>query len=291
MSLTAFAVLLRILSNPLANVFQKRLTLRGNDPLVVNFLTFFILSLFCIVPATRIDWTAFPAAFWSYGVVAGVFGATGNAFLVRALQGGDLSVLGPINSYKSVVGLLTGMLLLGEMPNGWGVAGIVLIVAGSYFVLDTPEERFSAALFRRRDIRYRIWAMMLTAVEAVLIKKVILYSSPAVSFYMWCGFGALFSLALLPLSGVRTGRERGRADWRDVPMYAALVFCIGIMQYTTNFVFDRMDVGYALALFQLSTIVSIGLGYRVFRERHILRKLWGAVVMIAGSTLIILLKG
>ena len=170
MALTAIAVLLRILSNPLANVFQKQLTERSEPPLKVNFITFLLLSAVCIVPATRIEWAALPKEFWVWCTVAGIFGATGNGFLVKALQGGDLSVLGPINSYKSVVGMIAGILLLGEIPGLWGVAGIALIVGGSYFVLDTLNEKFSPAILRRKDIRYRIWAMVLTAVEAVFIK-------------------------------------------------------------------------------------------------------------------------
>lgn len=75
-----------------------------------------------------------------------------------------------------------------------------------------------------------------------------------------------------------------------MPLYGWLVVCIGTMQYTTNFVFDRMNVGYALALFQLSTIVSIFLGYRIFKEQDIRKKLLGSVIMVAGSAIIILLN-
>ena len=288
MALTAIAVLLRILSNPLANVFQKQLTERSEPPLKVNFITFLLLSAVCIVPATRIEWAALPKEFWVWCTVAGIFGATGNGFLVKALQGGDLSVLGPINSYKSVVGMIAGILLLGEIPGLWGVAGIALIVGGSYFVLDTLSEKFSPAILRRKDIRYRIWAMVLTAVEAVFIKKVILYASATTAFITWCWFGALFSLALALLAGRSQSPLRIRR--KDFSRYVWLVLCIGTMQYTTNYVFDRMNVGYALALFQLSTIVSIILGYKIFREQAIGRKLLGAVIMIVGSVLIIFSK-
>jgi hypothetical protein len=71
-----------------------------------------------------------------------VAGALGNGFLVKALPRGDLSVLVPINSYKSVVGLITGIFLLSTMPNAPQMLGIVLIIWRSYFVLDTTEERF-----------------------------------------------------------------------------------------------------------------------------------------------------
>ncbi len=108
---TTFSLLLRILSNPIGNVFQKKLTEQQNHPLLVNFLTFFILSIFCIVPALQQNWEQVSRLSWHYGIIAGIFGAIGNGFLVKALQRGDLSILGPINSYKSVVGILIGIIL------------------------------------------------------------------------------------------------------------------------------------------------------------------------------------
>jgi len=81
--------------------------------------------------------------FWIYSILGGMLGAAGNGFLIKALQSGELSVLGPINSYKSIVGMLIGILLLHEIPNVWGLMGIIIIIAGSYFVLDTTDEKFS----------------------------------------------------------------------------------------------------------------------------------------------------
>lgn len=212
MILTSVAIILRVLSNPLGNVFQKQLTNRYNHPLLINFLTFLLLSVFCIIPAIQVRWLELPFEFWKYCILAGIVGATGNGFLVKALQCGDLSVLGPINSYKSVVGIIVGIFLLGEIPNLWGIAVV-------HFV-----------------------------------------------------------------------KEFKRIKIRDLFSYFYLVLCIGTMQYTTNYVFDHMEVGYALALFQLSTIVSIFLGYRIFKEENITKKLIGSVIMVAGSVMIILLK-
>ncbi|WP_245652327.1 EamA family transporter [Rufibacter tibetensis] len=284
------AVLLRILSNPFANVFQKQLTTIGSLPLLVNFITYFLLSIFCLIPAVGVDWFALPMGFWGYSLLVGLFGALGNGFLVRALQTGDLSVLGPVNAYKSVVGLLAGMLLLGEFPNVWGVAGIVLIICGSYFVLDTTEEKFSWKLLKQPSIQFRLWAMIFAAIEAVFIKKTILYSSPMVSFISWCWFGALFS-AIITFSGA-AHRQQFVQEFTSTKLkrYSLLVFCIGLMQLTTNYTFEQMPVGYALSLFQLSTLVSIGLGYRFFQETNILKKTFGAIIMVVGSVMIILLK-
>ena len=89
MLVTTISLLLRILSNPIGNVFQKKLTEQNNHPLLVNLLTFSILGILCIVPALQQDWGQVSYLSWYYGVIAGIFGAVGNGFLVKALQGGD----------------------------------------------------------------------------------------------------------------------------------------------------------------------------------------------------------
>ena len=286
------AIAMRVLSNPLANVFQKQLTSKGLHPLMVNFITYFLLSLFCVTLAffTRIP--SLGKDFWVYSILVGVFGAVGNGFLVKALQMGDLSVLGPINSYKSVVGIIVGIFLLSEIPSIWGVLGIALIIYGSYFVLDTTDERFSWKLLRRPEIQFRLWAMILTAIEAVFIKRVILASSTTMAFISWCVFGAFFSFAALFFYRVRIQAEFKRTLKREyLNKFILLISCVGTMQFTTNYVFEHMPVGYALSLFQLSIIVSVIFGYHFFKEKDIRKKIIGSLIMIAGSILIIWMKG
>ncbi|SHG04508.1 DMT family transporter [Flavisolibacter ginsengisoli] len=288
--LTSIAVLLRVLSNPVANVFQKTLTAKGHHPLSVNFFTYLGLAILCIPLAFRVHWSELPAQFWIFAVLGAIVGSMGNGFLVMALQKGDLSVLGPINAYKSVVGIIVGIFLLAEMPNAWGIAGTVLIIAGSYFVLDTTEERFSWALLGKKEIQFRLWAMLLTAIEAVLIKKVIIASDVFTSFLSWCLLGAALSFILWTITRKQITGARPPAITRDFTPFILLILCIGTMQLTTLYVFDHMPVGYALALFQLSTLISVFLGHRIFKEKHIGKKLLGAAIMMIGSVIIILLK-
>jgi drug/metabolite transporter (DMT)-like permease len=288
--LVPVAVLLRILSNPVGNVFQKKLTTKGNHPLMVNFITYLLLSVVCIFIALFIKWPVLTKDFWIYSILGGIVGALGNGFLVKALQKGDLSVLGPINSYKSVVGIVFGIFLLGEIPNIWGILGIALIICGSYFVLDTTQERFSFALFKKKEIQFRIWAMVLTAIEAVFVKKVILASSTTIAFVSWCSFGAIFSFLLLFIERLDLKSELKKIEKSDAGKYVYLIICIGIMQFTTNYAFDHMPVGYALSFFQLSTIVSVILGHKIFQEADILKKIVGSIIMVIGSVVIILLK-
>jgi drug/metabolite transporter (DMT)-like permease len=59
------------------------------------------------------------------------------------------------------------------------------------------------------------------------------------------------------------------------------------MQYCTLVSFGALHVGYALALFQTSAILSVILGHQFFQEKHFAQRLIGSVVMVGGAALIV----
>lgn len=284
------AIVVRILANPLANVFQKQLTQQTVSPFYINFTSYFLLSIACLFFIPELDFSLVSYEFLIYACIAGLLGAVGNGLLIKAFEKGDLSILGPINSYKSIVSLIFGVIIIGEMPGLWGLLGVALIILGSYFVLDTTEERFSWKLFKNREVQYRIGAMVVSAIEAIFIKKTIILSSVSLSFVSWCVIGSLFSYIIMKVLKVDGNLEVAKIDTKSGVKFLGLVACIGLMQYTTNYVFQYMVVGYALALFQLSVILSVLFGYTIFKETDIRKKMLGSVIMIAGSVVIILLN-
>ncbi len=281
------ALFFRIISGCVANVYQKKLTQNNCRPLAVNAATYFLLSILCI-PLAFVYCKSFGTDIIYTAMIVGVLGALGNGFLVKALQNGDLSILGPINAYKSVFGLVFAFILLKEIPNIQGIAGIALIISGSYFVLDTTKERISFALIKNKSIQYRFLALIFCSAEAVFIKKLIELSNMTYAFILWCFAGALFSIILLAPNKIKIKTEISKLKHINLLFLFIIVFCTGIMQLTTNYVFENMNVAYALALFQLSSLVSIFLGYKIFKEKNILKKLLGTVIMITGAVLIIL---
>ena len=276
-------LILRILSNPTANVFQKKLT-KNFGSFFVNCITYGGLSLFLLPFITAVDFLHLPFAIWKYAVIGGLFGALGNAFLVKALSLGDLSVLGPINSYKSVVAMIFGIFLLGEIPSTTGILAVGLIIWGSYFIFDTVEEKFTLRLFKRKDIIYRILALIFTALEALMIKQVIILSDVMTSFIFWSVFGFVFSAIFLLLKQ----EQIKLPDKKSSLFFLILISMFGLMQITTNYVFKNMNVSYALALFQLSSLINVIFGYKFFKEKHLIKKLIGTTIMIIGAVIIIL---
>lgn len=283
-------VLLRVVANPFSNVFQKALARRTADPLFIIGMTHGLLSVVCL-PVCLLSLRGLGGAFWVNVAICAVLAVAGNALIVKAVERSDLSVLGPINAYKAIVSLIPGMILLHEIPGLRGVGGMALIVAGSYFLVDRRADGTSQGVFVRlfsdRGVQYRLAALVLSAVEAVFLKKALLVSSPLTTFVFWAvlGFGvSLVSLAVLlnrPWS-----QEIGvfKANLRE---YLLLFLTTGVMQFCTLVSFQILQVGYALALFQTSAILSVILGYKFFQERHLVQRLIGSCVMVLGAVLIV----
>lgn len=277
--LNIIAILFRIFSNSFSNVFQKKLTKSGEAATCINCINYILMSLISIPLLLLVNFSLITPEFWLYAITGGITGAIGNCFMVLALKQGELSVLGPINSYKAIVGMIFGIFLLHEYPNIYGVLGIGLIIIGSYFILKSPK-----ALLRK-DIQYRIYALIFTAIEAVFIKKVIILSSIASSFIISSFLGAIFSYLIMR---ILENKKLHIPTKKNSIMYISTTLCFAIMTFTTAYVFKYMNVGYALSLFQLSIILNVILGYKLFNEKKLIKKLLGSLIILIGSAAILI---
>jgi len=300
-------IAVRIIANPFSNVFQKLLTLRAAHPLFIICITHGLLSLAC---APLFLYVPIPQShvFWTNISIGSILAVAGNVLIVQALKLSDLSLIGPINAWKPVGSLFPGMLLLREFPGWLGLCGIVLIVAGSYLIVDNdhdqPIRNFRTRFFMDKGIQCRFAALILSAVEAVFLKKALVGSSPPMAFAVWSLLGFVVSLvavaAVISLKSFATTFAKARS----VPpvgslgheigvlrtnrtTYLMLFATTGLMQLCTIVTLEQLQVGYALALFQTSALVSVILGHRFFNERHFFQRLVGASVMVVGAILII----
>lgn len=267
-------LLARIFSNSYLNVFQKLLTQKGEFSSVINFYTYLGLTLIGILICPNPE---FNLSYLPYILTMGCLGALGNFFIVKALSCGELSAVAPINSYKPIVALVFGIILLKEYPDWPELIGVFLILIGTLVLVHCK-------LFFTKATLYRFIALILLGTEAILIKKVILLTDINSTFLYWVVTGFIFSLffALATKHPIKISRS-------NIKLQIVLILLVAIMQYTTNYVFARMNVAYALALFQLSTLVSLFLGVNFFDEKGFVKKLIASLIMLCGATIIILI--
>jgi len=261
----------RIISNSFLNVFQKILTNKGECPSIINFYTYLGLTILgfslCIHPV-------FSTVLLTNVIIMGILGALGNYFIIKALSKGDLSELAPINSYKPVVALIFGYFILGEIPKIAALIGILLIIIGTLVL-------FNSKISHSKAVFYRFLALIFSGTEAIFIKKVIVLSDINSAFLYWAAFGLIFSFFI-------TLKHPLKLSKKSIKYQFLLIISVAVMQYSTNYVFSLMNVAYALALFQLSTILSVFLGVNVFKEKALIKKLIASFIMVSGAVIIIL---
>lgn len=115
-------------------------------------------------------------------------------------------------------------------------------------------------------------------------------SAPLEAFAVWSALGLVVSgLAVAVTLGRRTGTEVSVAR-SHAAAYLLLALTTGLMQGATLFVLGGFEVGAALALFQTSALISVVLGWTVFGEGHVARRLAGSAVMASGAALIVLTR-
>ena len=329
-----FLILLRIGASSWMNVLQKKLAARQVDPLLIVTATFIFLSFLILPFLWFYPLTGLALAFWINMLWVALLDAPGNFFLVKALKLSELSVLGPLNSYKPVVAMLVGILLLDEVPTWPGLAGVVIIIGGSFLLTPVTNQATSRAglsLFKERGTLFRLLSMVMTACSSIFLKAASQEASPMHTFVAWAITGVPVSLVCLKLfTPVSTrqivpkelklckkGREISRglknhADksvWffnpcgiflgsglsglreemiKNFTAFLSLGLLFLVLQILTLYLFSIMPVAYALALFQLNSLTNVFLGWKIFREKNILPRAIGSVIMMAGAVILIL---
>lgn len=279
MFLIILFVILRITSNSFSSVFQKKLC-KDLSSNLINFISYLLLGFFCLflIKFFKID----TIQILYYTLITGFLGAIGNAFQIKALKCGELSTLAPINSYKIIFSLIFSFFILKEIPSKEAFLGIFLIAAGTFVLL---KEKNSTP-FKNKDVLYRIFAVLFMALEAIFIKKLILLSNSITALFLWAVSSSLFSLIFFIFN--KNFNFNIKLNLKSIKYLLLLSITMGIMQLSTNILFSKMNVSYALCLFQLSSIFSVFLGYKIFREKNLFKKLIASTIMIFGSVLIIL---
>lgn len=280
----------RLLFSSFANVFQKKLTHFDLHPFFIVMASYLVLSIICLPLLWMINPFQLDTTFWINIFFAALLDMAATLFLVMSLSKTDLSVFGPLNAYKVVISMLLAMIFIGEIPSLQGMAGVAVIVIGSYFLFP-PGSGISTNrllhLFLEKGVQYRFLSIFLFSVGTLPLKNAVVAGGALETTVFWCLIG--FPLAVVVHSFFL--KDNFSKDYQQSKNHVHRFLYLGIlmflMQYMTMLVFSQMLIAYSLALFQLGMVLQVFLGYKIFNEKNILRRLVASLVMVAGSILVL----
>lgn len=319
----------RVAVTCVANVLQKQL-FRQNVCALTLMLVIWAWMTICMSPwwlgslaggwLWRPNWPE-RAGDWGWMLAACALEMPGNWLLLRSLQRTDLSVYGPLNSFKPVVSILLAMLVLAEYPSLGGLIGIAIVLAGTCLLADRPENGnwFTVwkGVVKHAGVRDRLAAAVLTASASVFLKRAMIGAEESIVLAQWCLLSWLIAVIvwllvyrLIPKSvsdceqhtftdaslvdnkNFLQNLSQVNHDTKLLKLFLKVKVCwiaglILAMQALTIYLFASIPVGYALSLFQLGGIVSVFLGHRMFGEPHLWRRLLASSIMVIGAIVII----
>lgn len=286
--LELLVVLGRLCFSSFANVFQKKLAHDGFHPFYIVLATYVVLAVLCVPLLWTFNTFQLSSYFWLNIFFAALLDMAGTLFLVMSLSKTDLSVFGPLNAYKVVFSMILAWMFLAEVPSFQGLMGVLIILVGSFFLF--PKQHYQGnvwVLFSERGVQFRFLSILLFSIGTLPLKNAVIEGGAMPTTVFWC----LIGLPLAAFAQAAWVRENTQQDLAMTGQHVYDFIYVGVlvflMQYMTMLVFAELLVAYSLALFQLSMVLHVFLGYRIFNEPHVWQRLSACLVMVAGSILVL----
>jgi len=295
--LLTWLIIGRVLASSGSAALQKRMAARGLAATTVFATGIGLLALALAPVGLWHPLTGLPGNFWVYVALAVLLDVPGNILLAKSFHEGELSVVGALAAYKPALGLAFAALWLGEKPSAAGLLGVTIVLSGTLFLAPGGQRAgwgALRALAADPGARWRALSIALTAFQSVFGKAAINLSSAVDLFLAWTWASALVAAAIwawlwlgnrAPIGNARQELRRAVGQWRSILSLAGLFLALALL---SALILERMYVGYALALFQLSALLNVALGRSLFAEGHAASRAFASVVMIAGAAILIL---
>ena len=208
--------------------------------------------------------------------------------LGKAYESSDFTIVYPVARALPVLLLGFGDILRGRSVTVIGWVGMTMVACGCFLV---PLQSFGQIDLRRYFHRSSLW-MVLTALGTVgysfldKIASEVVVRGPATAArygYMFYLFTCVFYFCLTRLFGVERG-ERNSVGWKRP--FAGAFMSFGAYWLVLWAFQLTQHVSYVTAFRQFSIIIGVVIAFTVYREKGLLVRLTGAIIITAGLMII-----
>ena len=116
-----------------AMITMKRLS--STEPPTRIVFYFMLFGTIALLPPAAATWQTPDSGQFAWLLLAGLLGAIGQAFLARAYDAGEVSIVAPFDFVRLPVAAVLGYLVFRELPDLWSIAGTAIIVASAIYLL------------------------------------------------------------------------------------------------------------------------------------------------------------
>jgi len=288
-----------------SDAFAKQAMQQGATGPRLLFLRY-VVSIPLLLPFLAAGIPTLDATFWKIHPVWIPLETTALYLYMRAIRVSPLSLTLPFLALTPAFLLITGRLLIGERIAAQGVAGILLIVIGSYVIhlreaLRHPLAPF-AAIAREPGSRLMVIVAALYSVTSICGKVLVGHSSAT---YFSVHYAVVMSLVLAPAGLWGWHGQAAACPWEDtgdsqqpknVPTRRRRYSLIAAFTFSGSILFHMLAIQLApvasmIALKRFSVLFGVLYGRLMFRETGVGSRLAGAALMLIGGGLIVAGRG
>lgn len=232
------------------------------------------------------DLPTLPAPFWGWLALLMPLEIVAMLLYMKAIRDYPLALTLPYLAFTPVLVVLTGWWILGERVSPHGLAGIVLVVAGSWLLNFEPTGRLGwrqlvaplRAIASSRGARLMLVTAAIYALTSVGGKAAMQWM-PAEQFGAFY-FSLLGLLTLVVIGITRPGALRVQR-FGALPLLTVAGF-MALMVVTHFIALAQVEAAYMIAVKRTSLLFGMLYGAMLFGERHLGRHLVAGALMVAG---------
>ncbi len=275
------------------NTLITKKIVKKHDTLSVAFISI-VISIPCML-AILLATKGFPEIidqkFYINMGISSVFDVIAFASAIYAISISDISLLGPLSSLSIIFTTLLAWVFLKETPEPLKLAGIISVAIGAYWL--NIESRTKGIiqpfvdLFKHRGIQFFLIAAILWSITPLFQKKALFYAYPQsplfTSFFGYVLVGIMYLIIVIfKKTNIIKPLKQSFKFW--------LIYGISmaISQWAAYTAFSLTHLGYAMAVFKLSSVFLVVVGALVLKEEKFRSRLIGSIIILVGTIFLII---
>ncbi|MGE5431276.1 MAG: EamA family transporter [Syntrophomonadaceae bacterium] len=268
------------------NLFNKKSSMQGVHPILISWSNNIIVVLLAFFLSYFIDFRLTGAYFAALSVT-GTINIFATLLYMNAVSKGDISEIIPMLSFTPLFMLITSPLIVGEFPRPGGIAGIILVVTGSYLLnVNLRKRNFTdpiKAIFRNKGTRIMLFVSFLYSITSNFDKIAVNHSSVMQHFLLLNLYVFLGVSLVVVLTGSFNRKELFQGRYNLLML--SILNLIGSLLFFLAITYTY--VAYVIALKRTSGMLSVLIGHFILGEANVRERILGSFIMFSGVLLIL----
>lgn len=269
-----------------ADAFTKKISPDADD-YILNLSRFLYASPFVLLLLFFIHMPKLDSGFWIVLSLTLPIEVLAQILYVKAIRISPLSIVAPFLSLTSVFLVFTSYFMLGELPTFMGFLGISFVVIGAYIlnlndIKNGLMEPFKS-IFREKGCVYMMIVAFLFSITSNLGKILVQKSSPLFFSSIYVPLLAV-SFGVMALFTSKGGISQLNFNFKGF-FFIGLFYGLSVVFHTLAILLAI--VPYMISVKRTSSVFSVFYGYFLFKEKNIMERAIGSIIMLMGAALII----